>query len=183
MSCHIIIDIDGAQHPWIPEHLEAWHAGKSAWHHHRGLNKNSLGIELVYTPQDSQPFPEAQIDSLECVLKNWVTRFQIPPTHILGHSDIAPLRKKDPGSTFPWTRLAKKGWGPIAPFLDIHPTPLLDFVPSEEDIHTWLTKIGYVVPQEHSEEALWSFSCHLPASLRDKQENIRTSLYSVAVFK
>jgi N-acetylmuramoyl-L-alanine amidase len=100
----------------VDETRQSNHAGVSTWKNYTLLNGSSIGIEIVnpgFTegPNGRQyyPFPQAQIDKLILLLKDIVARHQIPPENILGHSDIAPLRKQDPGPMFPWAQLARHG--------------------------------------------------------------------------
>ena len=100
----------------VDETQAAWHAGLSNWKSFTQLNSSSVGIEIVNkgwtdTPQGRvyAPFPQAQIDQLIPLLKDIVARNKVAPENILGHSDIAPLRKQDPGPMFPWIQLAKAG--------------------------------------------------------------------------
>ncbi len=96
----------------VSEDKRAWHAGVSSWNGTEGLNDTSIGIEIVnkgFTKvKDSlvfAPFPEYQIQKVVALSKNIIDRYEIEPVNIVGHSDIAPLRKQDPGPAFPWKRL------------------------------------------------------------------------------
>jgi len=100
----------------VDESRRAWHSGPSAWRGHRMLNASSIGIEIVHpgqvdTPQGKvfAPFRADQIDTLIPLVKDIVARHQIRPERIVGHSDVLPLNKQDPGPTFPWKRLADAG--------------------------------------------------------------------------
>jgi N-acetylmuramoyl-L-alanine amidase len=100
----------------VDENRRAWHAGPSYWQGHAMLNASSIGIEIVHpgfrdTPQGREylPFPKAQIDALIPLVKDIVKRHGIRPDRILGHSDVQPQSKEDPGPTFPWKRLADEG--------------------------------------------------------------------------
>jgi N-acetylmuramoyl-L-alanine amidase len=100
----------------VDEGRQANHAGVSNWKNYTLLNGSSIGIEIVNpgftdTPNGRiwHPFPQAQIDQLTALLKQIVARHNIPPENILGHSDIAPQRKQDPGPMFPWHQLAAQG--------------------------------------------------------------------------
>jgi len=102
----------------VPESLRAWHAGASCWQGTTELNAASIGIENVNlgprdTPQGRvwQPYPPDQVDALIRLAKDIVARYQIPPTRVVGHSDIAPQRKTDPGPLFPWKALYDAGVG------------------------------------------------------------------------
>ena len=102
----------------VPESERAWHAGPSEWQGTTELNAASIGIENVNvgpidTPQGRtwQPYPPVQVDALVKLAKDIVTRYKIPPTRVVGHSDIAPQRKTDPGPAFPWRTLYDNGIG------------------------------------------------------------------------
>lgn len=102
----------------VPESERAWHAGTSAWQGTTELNAASIGIENVNlgpidTPQGRtwQPYPPEQVDAIIRLAKDIVTRYGIPPTRVVGHSDIAPQRKIDPGPVFPWKQLYDAGIG------------------------------------------------------------------------
>jgi N-acetylmuramoyl-L-alanine amidase len=100
----------------VDETRQAWHAGNSSWKNFTQLNTSSVGIEIVNpgwkdTPQGRVyfPFPKSQIDALIPLLKDIVQRNRVAPENILGHNEIAPQRKQDPGPLFPWYRLAQEG--------------------------------------------------------------------------
>ncbi|MBY8610382.1 N-acetylmuramoyl-L-alanine amidase [Burkholderia arboris] len=101
----------------VPEAQRAWHAGVSAWQGTTELNAVSIGIENVnrgpLDPQNRtwQPYPPEQVEALIRLSKDIVARYRIPPTRVVGHSDIAPQRKIDPGPLFPWHALAQAGVG------------------------------------------------------------------------
>ena len=111
VSCHYFIDRNGEIYKMIDDNKIAWHAGKSKWKNINNLNKNSIGIEiqnqghLIYY----QRFPNKQISSLIVLIKLLFKKYNIKKSNVLGHSDIAPLRKKDPGEKFPWYFLSVKG--------------------------------------------------------------------------
>jgi N-acetylmuramoyl-L-alanine amidase len=91
----------------VDEHHRAWHAGAGAWGGVTDVNSRSIGIELANT--GAQPFPEPQMTALESLLRGIMARWSIPPERIIGHSDMAPARKSDPGPRFDWRRLARHG--------------------------------------------------------------------------
>ncbi len=110
VSSHYFIKDNGEILNLVPDLYEAWHAGKSSWKNFRSINKNSIGIE-VNNPGHYHVYKEfhsKQIISLIKLLKFLKKKYNIKTQNILGHSDIAPLRKKDPGEKFPWNKLAKK---------------------------------------------------------------------------
>jgi len=113
VSAHYLIDEEGHVYRMVNEEHRAWHAGESYWQGRTNLNDCSIGIELA-NPGHShgyRPFPEAQIQSLITLCLDIKTRWRISSSRILGHSDIAPRRKKDPGHLFPWEILAQEGLG------------------------------------------------------------------------
>jgi N-acetylmuramoyl-L-alanine amidase len=125
VSAHYVVpDVPPLEHgepvvyQLVPEEMRAWHAGASEWQGTTELNAASIGIENVNlgpvdTPQGRtwQPYPPAQVDALVRLAKDIVTRYGIPPTRVVGHSDIAPQRKIDPGPLFPWRTLYAAGVG------------------------------------------------------------------------
>ncbi len=109
VSAHYFIKNNGEVLNLVPDLYEAWHAGKSRWKHYNSLNKNSIGIE-IHNPGHNyvyKNFSFKQLKSLRLLLKKLVKKYKIDLKNILGHSDIAPERKKDPGEKFPWKNLAK----------------------------------------------------------------------------
>mgnify|MGYP001599951100 FL=1 len=120
VSSHYLIsdDKNATVYKLMDENQRAWHAGESQWQGRTWLNSSSIGIEIVNpgfkdTPTGRlwYPYSEAQIQGLIALLKDISKRNGISPRHIIGHSDIAPLRKLDPGPLFPWKRLADAGLG------------------------------------------------------------------------
>jgi len=113
VSSHFLINRKGKIYRLVQDNQIAWHAGKSCWGKYKNLNKNSIGIELVnkghkfgYTN-----FKKKQLTSLIRICKNLIRKYRIKKQNIIGHSDIAPLRKIDPGEKFPWKELASKKIG------------------------------------------------------------------------
>ena len=104
VSAHYFIKKNGNVLNLVPDLYEAWHAGKSAWKKYKSLNKNSIGIEMQNSGHDHkyENFSLKQINSLKKLLKMLTKLYKINQNDILGHSDIAPERKKDPGEKFPW---------------------------------------------------------------------------------
>lgn len=108
VSSHYFIKKNGEILNLIPDLYEAWHAGKSKWKRFTNLNKNSIGIELVNKGHNFgyERFPNNQIKSLKLLCKQIKKKYKIRACNFLGHSDIAPLRKNDPGEKFPWEKLS-----------------------------------------------------------------------------
>lgn len=111
VSCHYLIAEDGQVVRMVPEERRAWHAGRSYWRGIRNVNDVSIGIELVNPGHEFgyRPFPEEQMQALLPLLAGLVDRYDIPRANVVGHSDVAPTRKIDPGELFDWARLAKHG--------------------------------------------------------------------------
>ncbi|MEN9408989.1 MAG: hypothetical protein RL216_963 [Pseudomonadota bacterium] len=107
VSAHWLIAENGTTEQLVDEHHRAWHAGAGAWGGVTDVNSRSIGIELANT--GAQPFPEPQMTALESLLRGIMARWSIPPERIIGHSDMAPARKSDPGPRFDWRRLARHG--------------------------------------------------------------------------
>lgn len=109
VSCHYLINRKGQITQMVNDNRVAWHAGKSKWKNLKNLNENSIGIELVNKGHEFgyQNFSSIQITNLIILCKNLKKKYVIKKENFLGHSDIAPLRKLDPGEKFPWKRLSK----------------------------------------------------------------------------
>jgi N-acetylmuramoyl-L-alanine amidase len=128
VSAHYTIDEDGTVYAHVPEARRAWHAGVSYWAGGDNINSRSIGIEIVNPGHEFgyRTFPEAQIAALIELCTGILSRHPIPPSRVLGHSDVAPARKEDPGELFPWPCLAKVGIGlwPDAVKSDLGPEAL-----------------------------------------------------------
>ncbi len=113
VSAHYCVDEDGTVYALVPEACRAWHAGVSFWAGVTDINACSIGIEIVNPGHEFgyRPFPDAQIEALIGLCQDILSRHPIPPARVLGHSDVAPARKEDPGELFPWQRLAKEAVG------------------------------------------------------------------------
>ena len=110
VSCHYFIKNSGTIMTIVPDLYEAWHAGISKWKKIKSLNKYSIGIEINNPGHEYgyKSFSSKQIKSLKKLLRYLMKKFNISYKNVLGHSDIAPNRKKDPGEKFPWNELAKE---------------------------------------------------------------------------
>jgi N-acetylmuramoyl-L-alanine amidase len=113
VSAHYLVEEDGRVFQLVPEERRAWHAGVSFWKGDRNLNGTSIGIEIVNPGHEFgyRPFPEPQIDAVIELVADIRSRWRIDDGRIVGHSDVAPDRKDDPGELFPWKRLAEAGHG------------------------------------------------------------------------
>ena len=113
VSAHYCIEEDGTIARLVDEGARAWHAGVALWAGASDINARSIGIELVNPGHEFgyRAFPEPQIAALIALASGILARHPVPPARVLGHSDVAPLRKEDPGELFPWARLATAGIG------------------------------------------------------------------------
>ena len=122
VSCHYLVDELGMVTQMVPESRRAWHAGVSSWKGEDDLNSRSIGIEIS-NPGDleegTQEYPDTQIEAVIALAKDICERHNIAPERVLGHSDVSPSRKLDPGRHFPWARLAEAGVGHFIEPVDI----------------------------------------------------------------
>jgi N-acetylmuramoyl-L-alanine amidase len=109
VSAHYVVDEDGTTHRLVPEERRAWHAGRSHWRGVTDVNSASVGIEIVNPGHEwgYRDFPEPQVDAVIRLVHVIKDRYEITRGNVVGHSDIAPQRKTDPGERFPWGRLAR----------------------------------------------------------------------------
>jgi N-acetylmuramoyl-L-alanine amidase len=150
VSAHYLIDEDGTVWHLVDEGKRAWHAGLSSWRGRSDINGASIGIELVNPGHEFgyRPFPDAQMASLELLAQEILRRHKVPPRHVLGHSDIAPLRKQDPGALFDWGRLGRAGIGLWPDFNAGGIAP-----ETTAALQTALATIGYACPQSGALDA------------------------------
>ncbi len=141
VSAHYLVDEDGTVWRLVAEEHRAWHAGISSWRGRNDVNGASIGIELVNPGHEwgYRPFPEPQMAALEALCRDLLARHPIPPRHVLGHSDVAPRRKQDPGELFDWPRLARAGIG-------IFPATAAAAPATIAELQRLLAAIGYAVP-------------------------------------
>lgn len=109
VSAHYVICRNGTVYHMLNDYLRAWHAGVAKWGNETDINSSSIGIEI--DNNGTEPFSEAQLNTLVGLLASLKKAYNIPAANFIGHSDIAPGRKIDPGILFPWKRLAEKGYG------------------------------------------------------------------------
>ena len=127
VSSHYVVFEDGRTVQLVDEARRAWHAGKSSWAGETDINTRSVGIEIVNPGHEFgyRPFPEVQIEAVIALCRGIISRHPIPPERVLAHSDVAPLRKEDPGELFPWQQLFEAGVGHWAPPAPVAPGPFL----------------------------------------------------------
>ena len=149
VSAHYLIAETGEVYALVPEARRAWHAGAGAWGTCGDVNSASVGIELANT--GAHPFPEPQMAALETLLGGICARWDIPTERVIGHSDMAPARKSDPGPRFDWARLARAG---LAVWPDVGASA------GEGDMQAFLAAagaFGYPVEGEAPEAVLTAF--------------------------
>lgn len=166
VSAHYLIGRDGALYQLVDDDKRAWHAGPGRWGTITDVNSASIGIEL--DNDGESPFPAAQIDALLRLLDDLTTRLDIPRSQIIGHADMAPTRKRDPGKLFPWSQLAAAGFGvwPDVPLTE--PPP--DFDPLQA-----LRLLGYSLddrtPGNERAAAVRAFHLHFRGIDDDDQDD------------
>ncbi|HSI02129.1 MAG TPA: N-acetylmuramoyl-L-alanine amidase [Reyranella sp.] len=135
VSAHYVLAEDGTVHRLVPEERTAWHAGRSSWRGRAALNATSIGIEVVNLHGDRHDYPDRQITALIELCRGILGRHPaIEPRNVVGHSDIAPTRKIDPGLRFPWKTLSDAGIGLW---------PRAGTAPIAGDAHLALKRLGY----------------------------------------
>lgn len=150
VSAHYLVEEDGRVFRLVPEERRAWHAGVSFWRGRRNVNGDSIGIEIVNPGHEwgYRPFPDAQIAAVTALVADIRSRWTIEDGDIVGHSDVAPARKDDPGELFPWKGLAQAGHG-----LWVEPPPAPGAPIGEGEsgaavfaLQAGLTRLGYDLP-------------------------------------
>jgi N-acetylmuramoyl-L-alanine amidase len=155
VSAHYVVEEDGAIWQLVPEARRAFHAGVSCWGGEADLNFVSIGVEIVNPGHEwgYRRFPEAQMAAVEKLCRGILSRHPIPPHRIVGHSDIAPQRKMDPGELFDWPRLARAGIG-------VWPAPSprrLGAAPDRDRALADLAAIGYCTAPAAEAAAIGAF--------------------------
>ena len=170
VSAHYMVDEDGTVYALVPEVRRAWHAGQSRWAGASDINGRSVGVEIVNPGHEFgyRPFPEAQMEAVADLAREIVARHAIPPARVLGHSDVAPRRKQDPGELFDWARLAREGVG-LWPE-DVGEGP--QETPPVAEIQAMLGRFGYGAPNtgvldEETQIVLAAFQRHFRPSRVD----------------
>jgi N-acetylmuramoyl-L-alanine amidase len=190
VSAHYLIgDTPPTVYKLVDESARAWHAGESQWDGRTWLNSASIGIEIVNpgyrdTPTGRlwYPYTEAQIQTLIVLLKDIVKRNHIDPRYIVGHSDIAPARKLDPGPLFPWKRLASEGLGvwPDERLVARQQAQMLNAMPSISWFQQQLQRLGYNTPQTGELDVatrgvLAAFQMHYRAEKFDGEPDVQSA--------
>jgi N-acetylmuramoyl-L-alanine amidase len=156
VSAHYMVDEDGVVYRLIAEDMRAWHAGISYWAGSTDINDRSVGVELVNPGHEFgyREFSEPQMTALEELAHSIIARHSIPAHRVLGHSDIAPTRKFDPGELFDWRRLAQNGIGVWSDAIAEPDSPDLSQVSAP------LAHYGYQVDEATPAPAIMAFQRH-----------------------
>ena len=150
VSCHYLIKNNGEIVMMVPDLYVAWHAGKSHWKNFKSLNKNSIGIEISNPGHNFRykKFSKKQIQSILKISKFLIRKYKIKKKNILGHSDIAPNRKKDPGEKFPWEFFSKHKiglWHNLSTKMLKENRQKKINILSKKNFYDNLSKIGYLI--------------------------------------
>lgn len=167
VSAHYFLDVDGVLVQLVDEADRAWHAGIASWRGQSNINSRSIGIELVNPGHDYgyQDFPEVQMGVLIELCGKILARHPIPARNVVGHSDVAPARKQDPGERFDWARLASEGIGLWPQSGDTSP---IDEAATADS----LAEIGYDV--EDMDAAIAAFQRHFRPTRVDGVADVET---------
>ena len=162
LSAHYVVGLNGDVVQLVPEEKRAWHAGISSWREFENLNHNSIGIEISSLSMGQEPYSEKQIKSVMELCQEIIKRHQIPARNVVGHSDIAPTRKPDPGVAFPWKLLAENG---VGLWYDLQDAEKI----AENNPKILLKRIGYNT--ENLPAAMTAFCRHfIPQEVEIKQD-------------
>lgn len=170
VSAHYVIADDGRVVQMVNDYLRAWHGGNAIWGRNSDINSASIGIEL--DNNGIEPFSDKQVISLLALLTKLKKDYNIPTQNIIGHSDIAPTRKKDPSALFPWKLLAINGFG-------IWPDEVLELAPIDFNAEQALRIIGYNT--KNISAAITAFKLHYIQSEVDAILNEKTinTIYNI----
>lgn len=196
VSSHYLIDEKPATiYRLVDEERRAWHAGESSWQGRTHVNGISIGIELVHrgyldTPEGWRwyPWEQEQIDSLISLLQDILQRHDLTPAQVIGHSDVAPQRKVDPGPLFPWQQLAEAGvaiW-PDADAVAQYQAQLAGLTPSVAWFQQALAGFGYEVPRsglldQATRNVLAAFQMRFRPSRHDGQPDAQSAAILAAL--
>ena len=184
VSSHYVVHEDGGVVQLVPEARRAWHAGVSAWAGETTLNFCSIGIEIV-NPGHSfgyPDFPDAQVKAVIALCRDIIARHDIPADRVLGHSDVAPSRKQDPGEKFPWQRLHEAGvghWVAPAPLVPGRTLAFGSRAAAVHDLQLELARYGYGVPatgcfDELTQDVVVAFQRHFRPARVDGIADVST---------
>ena len=192
VSAHYVVSDDSKPvvYKLVDENLSAWHAGESSWYGRTFINPRSIGIEIVHpgwarnSSGDAGPlFPAAQIDAVITLTREVAKRHGVAPENIVGHSDVAPLRKQDPGPAFPWKKLAQAGvgrWFDEAAAAKYQAEYVRNGPPDAGWFQKQLKRVGYSVPESNYFDAntlhtIAAFQMHYRPELVNSKPDAQTA--------
>lgn len=192
VSAHYVVSDDSKPvvYQLVDENLSAWHAGESSWYGRTFVNPRSIGIEIVHpgwarnSSGDAGPaFPAAQIDAVIALTRAVAQRHGVAPENIVGHSDVAPLRKQDPGPAFPWKKLAQAGvgrWFDEAAAAKYQAEYVRNGPPDAGWFQKQLKRVGYSVPESNYFDAntlhtIAAFQMHYRPELVNSKPDAQTA--------
>jgi N-acetylmuramoyl-L-alanine amidase len=192
VSAHYVVSDDSKPvvYKLVDENLSAWHAGESSWYGRTFINPRSIGIEIVHpgwarnSSGDAGPlFPPAQIDAVIALTREVAKRHGVAPENIVGHSDVAPLRKQDPGPAFPWKKLAQAGvgrWFDEAAAAKYQAEYVRNGPPDAGWFQKQLKRVGYSVPESNYFDAntlhtIAAFQMHYRPELVNSKPDAQTA--------
>lgn len=192
VSAHYVVSDDSKPvvYKLVDENLSAWHAGESSWYGRTYVNPRSIGIEIVHPGwarnsggDVGPPYPAAQIDAVIALTRTVAQRYGVAPENIVGHSDVAPLRKQDPGPAFPWKKLAQAGvgrWFDEAAAAKYQAEYVRYGPPDAGWFQKQLKRVGYSVPESNYFDAntlhtIAAFQMHYRPELVNSKPDAQTA--------
>ncbi len=182
VSAHYVVEENGRLVSLVDEDKRAWHAGASHWENIVDVNSHSIGIEIVNPGHEFgyKEFPEKQIDGIIELCLGLIQKYKIKSYHVLGHSDIAPRRKEDPGELFPWEKLAEEFVGLWATSREMDFEAAKNLLNDKKIFQENLTAFGYD-PKAPFESVLTAFHCHFyPEKFKKGEDPAKMDLLSAA---
>lgn len=197
VSSHYLISESGRAYRLVDESRAAWHAGASSWYGNIAMNSTSIGIEIVNAGWTEgadgkpvwHPYDDRQVRALTILLRDIIQRHGIAPENVVGHSDIAPQRKVDPGPLFPWKTLAQAGigrWYDESGAASHLARLQLQGTPDVAWFQKQLARLGYACPQDGTLDratinTLAAFQMHYRPALHDGQPDAETAAIMLAI--
>ena len=172
----------------VADDKRAWHAGQSYWKGEDDINSSAIGIEIVNLDGNKNSYPDQQIEAVIFLCKKIIAKYNIAPNYILGHSDIAPLRKDDPGSLFPWKKLYQNGIGVMPNKVEISNLMQNIQIPTALELQKNLTQYGYQINQNNkfdiqTQTVLDSFRRHFCPQFIGKEIDKTTYITLLSLIK
>ena len=172
----------------VDESKKAWHAGISFWAGRTNLNDSSIGIEIVNLDGNKNPYSDEQIEAVMFLCQQIIAQYNIAPDCVLGHSDIAPSRKDDPGILFPWGLLYENGIGAMPDLTDVIAIEKTIATPTALELQQNLAKYGYQIDltgnfDEQTQIVLDAFRRHFCPDLIGKEIDLKSCATLLALIK